>query len=133
MIEKLSSERLEMLNTYINLNIAPILVNNIFANAFNNYVLLPADIEITHLNGHYENDSVLPPYWYQNLKMNNYNLIIIDDISKIDKKDQEKFIELLKYRKVGTFDLPKDCVIIIINNGSRDMVSDEIYSLVAII
>lgn len=133
MIEKLSSERLEMLNTYINLNIAPILINNISADVFNNYVLLKADIELDQLNGHYENDRFLPPDWYQTLKINNYNLIIIDDISRIDKKDQGKFIELLKYRKVGVFALPKDCVIIIINNGSSDMVSDEIYSLGAVI
>ena len=46
--------------------------------------------------------------------------------------EQKKFIELLKYRKVSTFDLPNNCrIIVTANKINEEMINEEVFSLVA--
>lgn len=125
----MSEEKKEMLNEYIRANVAPILLEGVSSNVFeNNAVILPANISKEELNGHYENMDYVSPKWF--LELSEKNLLVIDDISSISLEGQRKFIELLKYRKISTFDLPKNCVIIIITENLKN-VSRDIYSLAA--
>ena len=75
----------------------------------------------------------MPPKWYNELVTNNNSkVLVIDLIDSINKEEQLKFIELLEYRKISTFELPKDCVIIVTaKEVNKDKISEEIYSLVA--
>lgn len=127
-------KRLEMLNEYIKMNIAPILVENIPSNIFgSNSVVLPAELDISMLNGHYEGMEFVPPAWYIQIVRNassSNNILVIDEISRVSKDDQMKFYELLKYRKIGTFDLPKNCVIIITcRDKSIPLINEKLVSL----
>ena len=55
--------------------------------------------------------------------------IVLRDFSK---EEQKKFIEILEYRKISTFEIPNDVVIIVTaNNINKDTINEEIYSLVA--
>ena len=49
-------------------------------------------------------------------------------MSKISKEEQTKFDEILKYRKIGVLELPKNCVILL--NGKLEELNDSIKSLV---
>ncbi len=127
-------KRLEMLNDYIKMNIAPILVENIPSNIFgSNSVILPAELDISMLNGHYEGIEFMPPSWYVQVVRNSSssnNILVIDEISRVSKEDQMKFYELLKYRKIGTFDLPKNCVIIITcRDKNIPLINEKLVSL----
>lgn len=130
-------ERLEMITSYIKGNISPLLIENIPSDIFNrNAVILPADIDMKELNGHYEGIDFLPPNWYQELqkyKEDNYCFLVISELSNLPKEEQLKFGEILKYKKVGVFDLPKNCVIIITGRNIKETISKEIYSMVAVI
>lgn len=130
-------ERLEMIMSYIKENIVPVLIENISSDIFtNNTVILPANIDRKELNGHYEGVDFLPPNWYQELekyKEDNYSFLIISELSSLPKEEQLKFGEILKYRKVGVFDLPKNCVIIITGKNIEETISKEIYSMVAVV
>lgn len=130
-------ERLEMITSYIKGNIAPLLIENIPSDIFNrNAVILLADIDMKELNGHYEGINFLPPNWYQELqkyKEDNYCFLVISELSNLPKEEQLKFGEILKYKKVGVFDLPKNCVIIITGRNIKETISKEIYSMVAVI
>lgn len=128
-------EKFEVLNTYIKENIAPILVYDVETSVFDkNAVIIPSDIDISELNGHYEGIDFVPPTWFKNLENSkDFNLLIIDNLSKIEKDEQTKFIEILKYKKVGVFDLPKNCRIIITCEKLSNSINDEIISLVAVI
>ena len=65
-------------------------------------------------------------------KNKDIKILVIDKIDSISKEEQVKFIEILKYRKVSTFELPKDIVIIVTANKiSKDTINEEIYSLLA--
>jgi len=122
-------DKKELLASYIKNNVAPILTDLISVEDLN-AVLLPATISVTELNGHYEGTEYKPPKWYNELK--GKNILVIDKIDTISKEEQLKFGEIISYRKVSTFELPKNCVIIItaneINSGK---ISEEILSITA--
>ena len=126
-------DKKELLLSYMKTNVAPILVSFMTLSDFDSAIVLPSNIPITELNGHYDNMEYVAPKWYNNLsntKDNKY--LIIDKLDMINFKEQKKFIEILKYRKISTFDLPSDCRIIITAN-EIDKVDEEILSLVAMI
>lgn len=54
--------------------------------------------------------------------------MIIDSIDLISKDEQTKFIEILKYRQVSTFELPKNTIIIV--TAKESIINEEVYSFV---
>lgn len=123
----------ELLMTYIKANVAPILVNFISGKDVPGAIVISADVDAKELNGHYDGADYMPPKWYNELVTNNNSkVLLIDLIDSINKEEQLKFIELLEHRKISTFELPKDCVIIVTaKEVNKDKISEEIYSLVA--
>ena len=124
-------DKRDLLLTYINANVAPILVDFINAKDIDGVALLPASVSKLELNGHYEGKEFIPPKWLNEiLSTEKTSVLIIDKIDTISKEEQLKFYELLKYKKISTFELPEDTVIIItaeeINN---DKINEEIFSL----
>lgn len=123
----------ELLMSYIKANVAPILVNFISGKYIPGAIVISADVDAKELNGHYDGADYMPPKWYNELVTNNNSkVLVIDLIDSINKEEQLKFIELLEHRKISTFELPKDCVIIVTaKEVNKDKISEEIYSLVA--
>lgn len=123
----------ELLLTYIKANIAPILVDFISSKDIEGAIVLPANIDVKELNGHYNNADFIPPRWFTEIEGSNTSkILVIDNIDAINKEEQLKFCELLEHRKIATFELPKSCVIIVTANEiSKDRINEEIFSLVA--
>ena len=128
-------EKLEMLQDYIDTNVSPILVDFVDFNDSNKVIALPATASLEELNGHYEGTEYVAPKWFNDLEKiskTKNTVLLIDKIDTIAKEDQLKFVEILKYRKIGTFDLPSNCVIILsANKVNKDTINEEIFSLVA--
>ena len=126
-------DKKEMLLSYIKANVAPILVDFIDGKDIPGAIVIPADVDAKELNGHYDGADYMPPKWYNEIVTNNNSkVLVIDLIDSINKEEQLKFTELLEYRKISTFELPKDCVIIVTaKEVNKDKISKEIYSLVA--
>ena len=128
----MNKERLEMLNEYIKSGITPILIENMPASVFDNATILDANCDISDLNGHYENINFVAPSWYNKLKQNQTKMLVINNINEIDVNEQTKFIEILKYKKISTFDLSKDCIIIVTAKNLKERpINEEVYSLLA--
>lgn len=123
----------ELLMSYIKSNVAPILVDFIDGDNIPNSVVLPANLEISELNGHYDNIEFVSPEWLNKLKNSNTpTILVIDKIDSIPKNEQTKFVEILKYRQVSTFELPKNTVIVVTAKEiNENTINEEIYSLVA--
>ena len=123
----------ELLMSYIKSNVAPILVDFIDGNNIPNSVVLPANLEISELNGHYENIEFVSPEWLNKIKNSNIStILVIDKIDSIPPIEQTKFVEILKYRQVSTFELPKNTVIVVTAKEiNENTINEEIYSLVA--
>ncbi len=126
-------DKKEILLSYIKANVTPILVDFISGNDLNDAVILPANVDVKELNGHYDGTDFMPPKWLNEiLRTNASRILVIDKIDTINKEEQLKFCELLEHRKISTFELPKSCVIIITANEiNKDKISEEIFSLVA--
>ena len=126
-------DKKEMLLSYIKSNVAPILVDFISSKDLNEVVVLPANIDVKELNGYYDGTDFMPPKWLNEiLSTNESKFLVIDKIDTILKEEQLKFCELLEYRKISTFELPKNCVIIVTANEiNQDKINEEIFSLVA--
>ena len=122
----------ELLMSYIKSNVAPILVDFIDGNNIPNSVVLPANLEISELNGHYDNTEFVSPEWLNKLEGSTPTILVIDKIDSIPKNEQTKFVEILKYRQVSTFELPKNTVIVVTAKEiNENTINEEIYSLVA--
>ena len=126
-------DKREMLLSYIKTNVAPILVDFIFGEDLDNAIVLPANVDAKELNGHYDGADFMPPKWFNKiLNTNASKILVIDKIDTISKEEQLKFCELLEHRKISTFELPENCIIIITANEiNKDKISEEIFSLVA--
>lgn len=126
---------LESLKELLLLNEYPILVEDISNELFENAVILNNDCDISLLNGHYEGVNFVAPDWYNILVekcKNGRSILIINGINNSEIDDQLKFIEILKYRKISTFDLPKNCSIIVTAYDIKNKpIAEEVYSLVA--
>lgn len=126
---------LESLKELLLLNEYPILVEDVPNEIFANSVILNNDCDVSLLNGHYEGVNFVAPQWYNILTekcKNGHTLLIINGINNINKEEQLKFVEILKYRKISTFELPKNCsVVVTAYNLENAPVAEEIYSLVA--
>ena len=126
-------DKKEMLLSYIKSNVAPILVDFISGKDLNNAVVLPANIDVKELNGHYAEEDFMPPKWLNEiLSTNASRILVIDKIDTISQDEQLKFCELLEYRKISTFNLPENCVIIVTANEiNKEKINEKIFSLVA--
>lgn len=125
-------DKMELFKGYIKANVAPILTDFIKGDDIPDATLLPATISLEELNGHYEEDKFVPSKWYNDLLNSDKKILVIDKLDSIDKNSQRKFMDILKYKKVYTFELPKDCVIIITADSiNANSINEEIYSLVA--
>ncbi len=131
----MNKERLEILKSYIKAGISPILVQNIPSNSFSNSVILKSNIDISKLNGHYENTEYCPPLWYKELEekcKKSATILVIENINEAPLKEQTKFIEILKYNKIGTFELPKNCLIIVTcSDLNVNKINELVYSLLS--
>ena len=127
------NDKINMLENYILVNVAPILIDFIDNINFPKSIIIPANCEITELIGHYEEENFLAPKWYYDLiETNETKIIIINNIDSISKEEQLKFKELLKYRQVSTFKIPKKTrIILTAKNISKETINEDIYSLVA--
>ena len=126
---------LESLKKLMLFNECPILIEDIPHGLFENAVILNNDCDVSLLNGHYDGVNFVAPDWYNILVekcKNGCSILIINGINNSEIGDQLKFVEILKYRKISTFDLPKNCSVIVIAYDLKDKpIAEEIYSLVA--
>ncbi len=129
----MNKERLNLLENYIKSGINPLLIENIPSSFIDDYVVLKADIDRSELNGHYENTEFCPPLWYKELldrSKTNDAILVIENINDIPIEEQTKFIEILKYKKISTFELPKNCLIIVTCSDLRtNKINEDVYSL----
>ncbi len=131
----MNNERLNMLKNYIKSKVSPLLVQNMPSDFFDNSVVIKSNINRGELNGHYENMDFCPPMWYKMLVKKSKTgtaVLVIENINEIKLEDQPKFVEILKYKKVSTFELPKNCLIVVTcSDLTINKINKEVYSLLA--
>ena len=82
-----------ILSSYIKANVAPILVDFISGKDLNDAVVVPANVDVKELNGHYDKADFLPPKWLNEiLSTNASRILVIDKIDLISKEEQLSFV-----------------------------------------
>lgn len=131
----MNQERVILLENYMKSGISPLLISNISSDLFQNSIVIKSNVSNSELNGHYENMDFCPPTWYRELIQKSKigcSVLIIENIDEIPLEEQTKFIEILKYQKVSTFDLPKNCMIVVTcSDVYKNKIHEEVYSLLA--
>lgn len=128
----MKSERMEMLEGLLKSKVSPVLIENFPASIFTDAVIIDSNCSIEELNGHYEGVDFCPPEWYKNLENLSEKILVISNINKIPESEQKKFVEILKYKKVSTFDLPDNTIILVTaSNLEENKINEEVYSLMA--
>ena len=109
--------------------ISPVLVVGIPSDLFGKSTIIEANIPPKDLGIVYTSSGLKMPEWFFGIaKGKASHQIVIDGIDLIDKEDQEKFYELLKYKAISDIDLPSDCTIIITAENLKN-VSETILRL----
>lgn len=128
----MKSERMEILEGLLKSGVSPVLLENFPASIFTDAVILESICDKSELNGYYEETEYLPPKWYTKLISLSEPILVISNINKIPESEQKKFVEILKYKKVSTFDLPDNTIILVTaSNLEENKISEEVYSLMA--
>lgn len=128
----MNSDRIKMLEGILKSGISPILLEDFPVSVFQDAVILESNCDVSDLNGHYEETEFCPPEWYKKLTSKDNAVLVINNINKIPTDEQIKFVEIFKYNKVSTFELPKNCIIIAIaSNLKENQINEQVYSLMA--
>lgn len=128
----MNKEKILSLEKILKSGINTVLIEDIDFDFLYDYVLLDADCDNKELNGHYENIEFVAPEWYKTLIIKKNPILVIKEINKLSLEEQIKFVEILKYKKISTFELPKNTIIIVTcKNLKNYKINEEIYSLVA--
>ena len=128
----MNSDRIKMLEGILKSGISPILLEDFPVSVFQDAVILESNCDVSELNGHYEGMEFCPPEWYKKLTSKDNAVLVINNINKIPTDEQIKFVEIFKYNKISTIELPKNCIVIAIaSNLKENPINEQVYSLMA--
>lgn len=123
-------EKKELIKYIIENNSSPLLTDLLKGKDIDNSFILPATINKEELVGYYQNNKYYQPKWMNEMMDNKNNIIlVIDKIDEISMVEQDKFFELIKYRKISTFKID-DFYRIILTAKDLNKVSENIKKLV---
>ena len=123
-------DKKELLKFIIKNNSSVILTNLLEGKDINNSYILPSLINKEELVGYYKDNKYCSPKWLTEINNDEKNIIlVIDKIDSITFDEQDKFVELIKYKKVSTFKLKDECRIIL-TAKKIEQVSSTIKDLV---
>ncbi len=112
--------------------ISPVLVNEFKIGDFQNAIILPAEMDSKKLGIVSTKKGLKAPKWYVDAVKSDKDTIVIDTIDKIDKYNQEKFYELLKYQSISSVPFKKHIKIIVLYCDLKN-VAENIISLCQIV
>lgn len=125
---------IEKLREYMSISDEPILIEDFKFKNTGLDVVIEYDIPISELNDKFVNGKYVTPDWYNDLvnkAKERKTALIINNINNIDEKEQAKFVDIIKYNKIGIHKLPDNIVIFITYNSSSSYkLNENIASLV---
>ena len=125
------NKRLKRLEYFLRDNSSPILVDFAEVKHFNNPIVLESNISELELYG---NNTA--PTWYHKVEEANGSRVylIINNIAKIPKNEQKKFISLLKDKECNNKKLQENVsIIVLIKDNEKDLLDKELLSYLIVI
>ena len=132
----MNKEQVNLLGEYIKAGKSAVLIESVPESVIEKgAIVINSDCSASDLMGHYDNLEYVVPEWYNKLMESakkHTPVLIIKDINKVSEKEQRKFIELLKYKKVYVNKIPENCMIFMTySNLKENPIEEEVYSFMA--
>ena len=132
----MNKQQIDLLGEYIKAKKAAVLIEEIPESVIEKgAVVINSDFSNSELMGHFDNLEYVAPKWYDKLMESSKNhtpALIIKDINKVPEKEQRKFIELFKYKKIYVNKIPENCMIFVTySNLKENPIEEEVYSFMA--
>ena len=108
--------------------ISPVILLNGNLTDFENAIVLESTISSKNLGIVNTEKGLKAPKWIVEAKNQKEPLIVINNLDYIDKYNQKKFYELLKYKAISNIELPVNTRIIILAND-LEKISPNIINL----
>lgn len=125
---------IEKLKELMTISSEPILVKDAKFNNTGLDVVIDSEISIDELNDKFVDGKYVTPDWYNDLvnkAKERKTALVIENINDIDEVAQAKFIDIIKYKKIGIYKLPENIIIFITyNTSSKYKLNENIASLV---
>lgn len=125
---------IEKLREYMSISDKPILIEDFKFKNTGLDVVIESSTPVSELNDKFVNGKYVTPDWYNDLvnkAKERKTALIINNINNIDEKEQAKFVDIIKYNKIGIHKLPDNIVIFITYNSSSSYkLNENIASLV---
>ena len=125
---------IEKLREYMSISDEPILIEDFKFKNTGLDVVIESSTPVSELNDKFVNGKYVTPDWYNDLvnkAKERKTALIINNINNIDEKEQAKFVDIIKYNKIGIHKLPDNIVIFITYNSSSSYkLNENIASLV---
>ena len=106
---------------------------NLTLNDFKNATILSATVHSSELGVIFDLKGPVLPEWVKQIEAkanDKTNLLVISDLDKQDKKNQEKFKQLLDQKGLNGYPLPQNLqIVVLISSGNRAKINKEILSL----
>ncbi len=112
--------------------ISPVILQNGNLDDFKNAIILNASIPSKNLGIVNTKNGLKAPKWFVDVKKEENPIIVINNLDEIDKYNQEKFYELLKYKTISNIELPLNTKIIVLAKNLEN-ISQNILSLCMVI
>ena len=124
----MNKQQIDLLGEYIKAKKAAVLIEEIPESVIEKgAVVINSDFSNSELMGHFDNLEYVAPKWYDKLMESSKNhtpVLII--------KEQRKFIELFKYKKIYVNKIPENCMIFVTySNLKENPIEEEVYSFMA--
>lgn len=118
----------ELLNELINLSDDAVLIKDVKFVFKGDEVILDSSVSVDELC----EKNNMPPTWYSKLNdASGRPVLIIENINSIPENEQVKFMDIIKYKKTGVYDLPKNTLILITCSSNAEYkINSNILSLV---
>ena len=132
----MNKQQIDLLGEYIKAKKAAVLIEEIPESVIEKgAVVINSDFSNSELKGHFDNLEYVAPKWYDKLMESSKThtpVLIIKDINKVPEKEQRKFIELFKYKKIYVNKIPENCMIFVTySNLKENPIEEEVYSFMA--
>ncbi len=125
---------IEKLREYMSISDEPILIKDFKFKNTGLDVIIESSTPVSELNDKFVNGKYVTPDWYNELvnkAKERKTALIINNINNIDEKEQAKFVDIIKYNKIGIHKLPDNIVIFVTYNSSSSYkINENIASLV---
>ncbi|MDR0850561.1 MAG: tail fiber assembly protein [Christensenellaceae bacterium] len=122
-------DKFKTVKEYIKDNLTPLWLEGFDSKQFKNSVVVEANAPKTEFAVFMGRNGAVFPSWYNAVlekKNEQVNLLVFEDIDRLSEEEQERFLEIVKYRTISNAKLPDNCCIILTSSSTGRKINPKL-------